>query len=119
LSPLVSVTDATFEREVLKSELPVLVDFWAPWCSTCEVYEGTLRRISRSFHGRLRVLKINVSENTKTSDFYGVRGLPVTALFIEGKLTQKWVGVTDLRDLEIALRKWLPASKSSNKSARP
>jgi len=77
------VTDATFEQEVLQSEQPVLVDFWAVWCGPCKAVSPIVDAIAESYTGKLKVAKVNVDQNSATPSRYGVRGIP-TLLFIKG-----------------------------------
>lgn len=77
------VTDATFEQEVLQSEQPVLVDFWAVWCGPCKAVSPIVDSIAETYAGKLKVAKVNVDQNSATPSRYGVRGIP-TLLFIKG-----------------------------------
>jgi len=78
------VTDATFADEVLASPIPVMVDFWAPWCKPCEAIGPHLRAIAEEHEGRLRLVRVNVDENLAVSGRYGVLSLPTVILFAEG-----------------------------------
>ncbi len=78
------VTDETFASEVLASPLPVVVDFWAPWCKPCEAIEPHLRAIAEEHEGRLRLVRLNVDENLAVSGRHGVLSLPTVMLFAEG-----------------------------------
>ena len=80
---IVEVGDADFEAEVLKSPLPVLVDFWAEWCAPCRAIAPTLNDLAREYAGRIKVVKVNVDENPGTPSRYGVRAIP-TVLLIQG-----------------------------------
>ena len=79
------VTDATFDDEVLASPIPVIVDFWAPWCKPCEAIEPHLRAIAGESEGRLRLVRMNVDENLRVPSRYGVLSLPTVTLFTEGE----------------------------------
>ena len=86
------VTDDTFEPEVLKSETPVLVDYWADWCSPCKAIAPILDEVAKEYGGRLKIAKINVDENKVTAAKYLVRGIPTLMLFKNGNLEATRVG---------------------------
>ncbi len=89
---IVHVTDASFEQEVLKSELPVLVDYWAEWCGPCKAIAPVLEEIARDYAGRLKVAKLNIDENPETPPRYGIRGIPTLMLFKNGHVEATKVG---------------------------
>jgi thioredoxin 1 len=78
---VLEVSDATFDQEVLKSEQPVLVDFWAVWCGPCKAIGPTVEGVAASYAGKLKVVKVNVDENGATPSRYGIRGIPALWLF--------------------------------------
>jgi thioredoxin 1 len=86
-------TDAGFDQEVLKSDVPVLVDFWAPWCGPCLMMAPLLEEIAQAQKGKLKVVKINVDDNNKTAMTYGVMAIPTLMVFKGGELKEKSVGV--------------------------
>jgi thioredoxin 1 len=86
------VSDATFEAEVLQSQLPVLVDYWAEWCGPCRSIAPILDEISKEYAGRLKVAKVNVDDNSQTPTKYGVRGIPTLMLFKNGDVAATKVG---------------------------
>lgn len=88
----VTVTDATFVKDVLDVGQPVLVDFWAPWCGPCRMVEPTVKKLASEFAGRLRVAKINVDENPAISNQYGVQGIPTMIVFRNGQIADRWSG---------------------------
>jgi thioredoxin 1 len=90
---ILDVTDATFDEEVLKSPLPVLVDFWAVWCVPCRMISPTVEQIGESHKDKLKVAKMNVDENMNTPAKYGIRGIPTLLLFKGGELKETLVGV--------------------------
>jgi len=86
------VTDATFEGDVLKSDLPVLVDYWAEWCGPCKMIAPILDEVSRDYGDRLQVAKMNVDENQQVPAQFGIRGIPTLMLFKGGELVATKVG---------------------------
>jgi thioredoxin 1 len=86
------VTDDTFEPEVLKSETPVLVDYWAEWCGPCKSIAPILDEVAKEYEGRLKIAKINVDENQQTPAKFGIRGIPTLMLFKNGNVEATRVG---------------------------
>ena len=86
------VTDDSFEPEVLQSELPVLVDYWAEWCGPCKSIAPILEQVAKEYDGRLRIAKINVDENQQVPAKFGIRGIPTLMLFKNGNLEATRVG---------------------------
>lgn len=89
---IVNVTDSTFEEEVLKSEGPVLVDYWAAWCGPCKMIAPILDEVAREYGDKLKVAKINIEENPDTPQKYGVRSIPTLTLFKNGNVEATKVG---------------------------
>ena len=89
----INVNDANFEVEVLQSELPVLVDFWAPWCGPCNMVAPSVAEIATEYSGKLKVCKINVDEAPGVSGKYGIRGIPTLMVFKNGEEVAQQVGV--------------------------
>ena len=86
------VTDETFEPEVLKSDTPVLVDYWAEWCGPCKSIAPILDEVAKEYEGRLKIAKINVDENQQTPAKFGIRGIPTLMLFKNGNVEATKVG---------------------------
>jgi thioredoxin 1 len=86
------VTSASFESEVMRSSLPVLVDFWAPWCGPCRMIEPIVEKLAVELSGRLKVAKVNVDENPEISRQYGVQGIPMMMIVKNGRVVDQWMG---------------------------
>lgn len=86
------IEDNTFETEVLKSDLPVLLDFWAAWCGPCKMIAPILDEIANDYKGRVKIGKLNVDENRETPSKFGVRGIPTLMLFKNGEVAATQVG---------------------------
>ena len=91
-----AVTDASFESDVLKADAPVLVDFWAPWCGPCRMVGPVMEKVAEQYAGRVRVVKLNVDENQRTSMAYGIRSIPTVALFKGGEVVDGVLGAAPL-----------------------
>lgn len=99
----VAVTDADFENEVLNSDTPVLVDFWAEWCPPCKAIAPTLEELSNEMSGKVKIAKVNIEENPQIPTKYGVRSIPTLIVFKGGEMVTQNVGALSKPDLE----KWL------------
>lgn len=97
-----AVTDGTFETDVLKSPIPVLVDFWAPWCGPCRALAPVIDELSTEYEGKVSILKMNVDENPSTPGKYGIRAIPTLILFKNGEVLEQITGAvskTSLKDV--------------------
>jgi thioredoxin 1 len=88
-----ATSDAAFQKDVLDSPVPVLVDFWAPWCGPCQILGPILEEISKETEHRARVYKINIDENQGTAERYGIAKIPTVILFRNGKAEKEFVGI--------------------------
>ena len=104
---LVHVNDKNFASEVLNSDLPVLVDFWATWCGPCRSISPIVEELAKEFIGKVKVTKLNVDESPATPSQYGVRGIPTLILFKGGKILDQIVGAVPKARLKSMLEKAL------------
>lgn len=102
----ITLSDATFDQEVGRSDKPVLVDFWAPWCGPCRMVAPTIEQLAREFAGRAVVAKLNVDDNPRTAERFGVRGIPTLMIFKGGRLVERWTGVQPAAILRQALARY-------------
>lgn len=86
------VSDATFEQEILNSDIPVLVDFWAPWCAPCRIVGPIVEEIGSDYDGKIKVAKVNTDENPVRANSLGIRGIPTLILFKNGQEADRVVG---------------------------
>jgi len=91
---LVNVTDDSFESEVLQSDIPVLVDYWAPWCGPCRMAAPVLEKIAGEYEGRLKICKVNVDEERQVASKHRIMSIPTMFLFKDGQVVDQIVGVT-------------------------
>lgn len=92
MAEILDVTDATFESEILKSETPVLVDFWAEWCAPCRAIAPIVKDLAARYSGKVKVVKMNIDENQSTPGRYGVRSIPTVLAFKNGAVVGQIVG---------------------------
>ena len=107
---VLEVTDANFEQEVLRSEQPVLVDFWAAWCGPCKMIGPFVDGVAATYAGKLKVTKVNVDQNAATPSRYGIRGIPALLFFKNGKVADQIVGYVPQNVIEEKVQKLLAQS---------
>jgi thioredoxin 1 len=97
--------DNNFEQEVVKSELPVLVDFWAPWCGPCQMMGPIIEELAKEFSGKVKVGKLNVDENSATAQKYSIMSIPSLKIFKGGQVVKEFIGVQSKETLKEELEK--------------
>lgn len=98
--PLAHFTDANFKREVLESELPVLVDFWANWCGPCKMVTPIIEELAREYADKIKIGKLDVDHSPKTATAYGIMSIPTLIFFKKGKVIEQIVGVLNKSGLK-------------------
>ena len=107
------VSDSSFDQDVLQSQKPVLVDFWAEWCAPCRMIAPTIDAIAEEFATGAKVVKLNVDDNTSTAQRYGIKGIPTLILFSEGKEVERVVGATSKESIMKMMEKYVSVSTSA------
>lgn len=107
MSAAAAVTDASFQGEVLDSAVPVLVDFWAPWCGPCRIVAPVVDEIAQEYAGKVKVVKLNTDENPKVASEYGIRSIPTLMVFKGGQKVDTLVGAVPKSSLADTLNKHL------------
>ena len=107
------VTDSSFEKDVLKSARPVLVDFWATWCAPCRMLEPTVAAVAEKYVATARVVKVNVDDNPTISQRYGIKGIPTLILFKAGKEEERVVGATSKEAISRMIEKHIAGAATA------
>lgn len=101
------LTDVNFNEEIQKSSVPVLVDFWAPWCGACRMMTPIIDKLSQEYEGKIKVCKVNVDDSPNISNTYGIKGIPTLIIFKDGKLAEQMVGAMPFEDLKNKIEPFL------------
>ncbi len=107
MAEIVEVTDQDFEAEILNSDKPVIVDFWAEWCAPCKQIAPTLKELADEYGDRVKVVKMDIDSNPKTPGDYGIRAIPTILSFKDGQVVEQLQGVRPKADFEAAIKKLL------------
>ena len=102
-----TATDSSFDQDVLQSEVPVLVDFWADWCGPCKALDPTVKSLADDYQGKLRVAKLNVDDNPETAARYGIRSIPTLVMFKDGDVRKTSIGVKRKAELTRMIDRYL------------
>jgi thioredoxin 1 len=104
---IIELSDTNFDAEVIKSDVPVLVDFWAPWCGPCRAIAPAVEEISSTYQGKIKVGKLNVDENQQTTMKFGIRSIPTLIVFKGGKAVEQIIGAVPKGEIERVVGKAL------------
>lgn len=107
MSSVVSITDSTFQEEVIDSKIPVLVDFWAPWCGPCRMVAPVVDEVATQYDGQLKVVKVNTDESPNIAKEYSIRSIPTLIIFKNGQVVEQVVGAVPKTTLTNAVEKHL------------
>ncbi|MGB3138633.1 MAG: thioredoxin [Nodosilinea sp.] len=107
MSAVASITQDTFQSEVLQSDVPVLVDFWAPWCGPCRMVSSVVNEVAQQYAGQLKVVKVNTDEQPDLASHYGIRSIPTLIVFMGGEQMEQVVGAVSKTMLTKAVEPFL------------
>jgi thioredoxin 1 len=107
MSDVVNISDSEFDQQVKQSDVPVLVDFWAPWCGPCRMVGPVLEEVAREYAGKAKVVKVNVDEQQQVAGSMGIRSIPTIALFHDGVVKDTLVGARSKEDFKQLLDKYV------------
>jgi len=106
MAAVAEITQANFESDVLQSDLPVLVDFWAPWCGPCRLVSGVVDELAQDYDGRVKVVKVNTDDQAAIASQYGIRSIPTLMVFKDGQAVDRVVGAVPKGTLAQTLDKY-------------
>jgi thioredoxin 1 len=104
---IIELTDASFDEVVHNSDIPVLVDFWAPWCGPCKMLAPIIEEIANEYADKAKICKLNTDEARDSAIEFGINAIPTTILFKDGQIHKKWVGLTSKKTLTAAINESL------------
>lgn len=113
-STVQAVTDGNFQKEVMESDTPVLVDFWATWCGPCRMYGPIVDKVAEEYKGRLKVVRVDVDQNPNLSRTYQIRAIPASFVIQKGTVVKNWVGLVSEDDVRQQLDQILPPASSTS-----
>ena len=104
---VLNLSDTNFDEEIKNSSVPVLVDFWAPWCGPCKRLGPIIEEVANGFADKIKVVKVNVDENQSKAVEYGISGIPAVFIFVGGEVKERLIGLQPKSQIETALKKYL------------
>ncbi len=104
IKEVIQVTDSNFEKEIIKSDIPAMVDFWAEWCAPCKAVSPVIDEIARDYRGKIKVAKVDVDDNSKTTTDIGVMNIPTVIFFKNGREHKRIVGANSRREYEKVIK---------------
>lgn len=107
MADLLRVSDANFEKEIIKADMPAMVDFWAEWCGPCKMVGPAVEALAKEYEGKVKIAKMDVDENRETPARFGIRSIPTLIMFKEGKVAHTLIGALPKSEIEKELQKLL------------